>query len=298
MIFGTLTLIGSIAGSPGFRMRTAASAARYARSEQPAWGTWATSSQRLLRGDGSAAQVTLTNRYAYVSEKNGSLEAFALDRDGCIAGQATAVTGIAPGTIVGITGSRDLVVAPIAHLASDFNRAAITVSGALSQLQLVSTKEIAACWAANDDGEVCVTNPGSMTVSCGRLGADGFESYTRAAANLVGESAFDLDIRDGLVGFQAVRAGAPVLLTYSRRNRSDFLPGFAHRWTAATRALNRALRAELPATGQIPIQTDDPIADVTRTIKVRDLRHRATERLKPYLTVDEHSTQMGLFEQH
>ena len=30
-----------------------------------------------LLADGSAAAVTLTNRFAYVSEKNGSLEAFA-----------------------------------------------------------------------------------------------------------------------------------------------------------------------------------------------------------------------------
>jgi len=185
--------------------------------------TWASSSQQLLIGDGSAAQVTLSNHFAYVSEKNGSLEAFALARDGSIVGKATAVSGISPGTIVGITAARDLVVAPIAHLASNFNQATITVSGATSQVQVVPTKEVAACWAANDDGEVCVTNPGSMTVSCGRLGADGFESYTSAAASLVGESVFDLDVRDGLVGFQAVRAGTPMLLTYSRGSRSDFL---------------------------------------------------------------------------
>jgi|GEM_PF-1991322 len=185
--------------------------------------TWAGSSQQLLLGDGSAAAVTLTNRYAYVSEKNGSLEAFALGRDGSLSGRATQVSGIAPGTIVGITGSRDLVVAPIAHLATDFNLASITVSGAGSQVQVVPTKERAACWSANDDGEVCVTNPGSMTVSCGQLGESGFESYTSAAASTDGVSAFDLDMRDGLVGIQAVRAGVPVLLTYSRSDHTDFL---------------------------------------------------------------------------
>ena len=183
---------------------------------------WASSTQALLLGDGSAAEVTLTNRYAYVSEKNGSLEAFALARDGSL-GKATAVSGIAPGTIVGITGSRDLVVAPIAHLATDFNLASITVSGASNQVQVVPTKEHAACWSANDDGEVCVSNPGSMTVSCGRLGADGFESYTSAAASTAGLGAFDLDMHDGLVGIQGVRAGVPVLLTYSRGDRGDFL---------------------------------------------------------------------------
>jgi len=185
--------------------------------------TWAGSSQQLLLGDGSAAEVTLTNRYAYVSEKNGSLEAFALGRDGSLVGNATAVSGIAPGTIVGITGTQDLVVAPIAHLATNFNAASITVSGASSQVQVVATKELAACWSANDDGEVCVSNPGSMTVSCGRLAAGGFESYTSAAASTAGMSAFDLDMRDGLVGIQAVRAGVPVLLTYSRNDHADFL---------------------------------------------------------------------------
>ena len=184
--------------------------------------SWASSSQLLLLGDGSAAEVTLTNRYAYVSEKNGSLEAFALKADGSL-GQASAVKGIAAGTIVGITGSRDLVVAPIAHLATDFNIASITVSGAASQLQVVPTKELAACWSANEEGEACVSNPGSMTISCGQLGADRFESYTSAAASTVGLGAFDLDMRDGLVGIQAVRAGVPVLLTFSRGDRGDFL---------------------------------------------------------------------------
>jgi hypothetical protein len=181
------------------------------------------SSEPLLRGDGSAAQVTLTDHYAYVSEKSGSLEAFALGRDGNIVGKAVAVQGVMPGTIVGITGFDDLVVAPIAHLASDFDRAAITVAAGLKQVQLVATKETAACWSANEDGQVCVTNPGSMTVSCGRLGADAFDSYTSAAVSLSGESAFDLAMRDNLVGLQAVHDGVPVLLTYTRSDHSDFL---------------------------------------------------------------------------
>jgi hypothetical protein len=182
----------------------------------------ATSSQPLLRADGSAAAVTVTGRYAYVSEKTGSLEALPLGRDGNIVGPATPVTGVSPGVIVGITAYEDLVVAPIAHLASDFNQSEITVTSALGQVQRVPTKEVAACWTANDDGEACVSNPGSMTVSCGRLGADGFETYTSAAGGMPGESAFDLDVQGGLVGIQAVHGGAPVLLTY-RRGRGDFL---------------------------------------------------------------------------
>ena len=38
--------------------------------------TTASSVRELLLADGSAAAVTLTNRFAYVSEKNGSLEGF------------------------------------------------------------------------------------------------------------------------------------------------------------------------------------------------------------------------------
>jgi len=166
--------------------------------------------------------VTLTNRYAYVSEKAGSLEAFPLARDGSLAGPATSVRGISPGTIVGITSDDAWVVAPIAHLASNFAQAEISVVGGLGQVQLVPTKEVAACWAANEDGEVCVTNPGSMTVSCGHVGDNGLDSYTSAAASLSGESTFDIDMRSGLVGMQAVRGGVPMLLTYARGD-GDFL---------------------------------------------------------------------------
>jgi hypothetical protein len=184
--------------------------------------TTATSSQRLLLGDGSAAEVTLTNRYAYVSEKNGSLEAFPLARDGSLGGPAASVTGLSPGVIVGITGSDDTLVAPIAHLASNPAQAEISVVSGLSRSELVPTKEVAACWAANDDGEVCVSNPGSMTVSCGRLGADGLETYTGAAASPAGESMFDLDMQNGLVGLEAIHGGVPVLVTYARTD-GDFL---------------------------------------------------------------------------
>lgn len=182
----------------------------------------ATSIQRLLRADGSAAEVTLTDSYAYVSEKSGSLEAFRLGPDGRLAGPASPVAGIDAGVIVGITGYQDLVVSPIAHLASNAAQAEVPVVTGVNQLQLVATKEAAACWTANDDGEACVSNPGSMTVSCGRLGANGFESYTSDAASPVGEGVFDLDMRQGFVGIQAVRGGVPVLLTYSRSS-GDFL---------------------------------------------------------------------------
>jgi hypothetical protein len=183
--------------------------------------TAAASASRLLVGDGSAAAVTLTDRFAYVSERNGSLEAFALGDDGSL-GAATPVSGVSPGVIVGITGLDDLVVAPIAHLAGNPGQAEIAVAEGGAQVQRVPTKEVAACWADNDDGEVCVANPGSMTVSCGRAGRDGLLSYTSAAASLPGESVFDLDMRQGLVALQGVHAGQPVLLTF-RRTAGDFL---------------------------------------------------------------------------
>ena len=183
--------------------------------------TTASSSRPLLVGDGSAAAVTLTGRFAYVSEKNGSLEAFALGYDGRL-GPATAVSGVSPGVIVGIAGLDEMVVAPIAHLASNFAQAEIAVAQRFTQLQRIPTKEVAACWAASDDGEACVSNPGSMTISCGSAGADGLLSYTSAAASLPGESVFDLDMRQGLVGAQGVHGGKPVLLTF-RRTAGDFL---------------------------------------------------------------------------
>src|SRR5450631_1162190 len=184
----------------------------------------ATSSQPLLVADGSAAQVKLAGKYAYVSEKSGSLEAFLLGRDGNIRGHATPVAGVPAGVIVGITGVGDLVVAPIAHLASNANQSSIPVVSGLSVVQLVPTKEVAACWATNDDGEACITNPGSMTVSCGHLGSEAFTSYTSAAASLPGETVFDVDMMDTLVGILGRSNGAPVLLAFSRNKQSaDFL---------------------------------------------------------------------------
>jgi len=183
--------------------------------------TTATSGRPLLVGDGSAAAVTLTKRFAYVSEKSGSLEAFALSDDGSL-GPATAVSGVSPGVIVGITGLDRAVVAPIAHLASNANQSEIAVVDGLAQVQRVPTKEVAACWAANDGGEACVANPGSMTVSCGRTGADGLLSYTGAAATLPGESVFDLDMGQGVVVLQGLKGGAPFLLTF-HRTTGDFL---------------------------------------------------------------------------
>jgi len=90
-------------------------------------------------------------------------------------------------------------------------------------VQEVATKEVAACWAASDDDEVCITNPGSMTISCGHFGAGGFTSYTSAAANPVGESVLDLDVRHDVVSVLAVRNKVPMLMTYVRGDDSDFL---------------------------------------------------------------------------
>jgi hypothetical protein len=184
----------------------------------------AASSQPLLVADGSAAQVTLAGGYAYVSEKNGSLEAFSLGQRRQYSGHATPVAGVPAGVIVGITGVGDVVVAPIAHLASNANQSTIPVASGLSVSQIVPTKEVAACWAASDGDEACVTNPGSMTVSCGHLGSEAFTSYTSAAASLPGETVFDIDMMDTLVGILGKSNGAPVLLAFSRTKRSgDFL---------------------------------------------------------------------------
>jgi len=190
----------------------------------PSGSAVSSSSRPLLVADGSAAQVTLAGGFAYVSEKSGSLESFALAADGNLIGAATPVSGIPAGTIVGIAGADDLVVAPIAHLATNFNQAAISVASGSEQIQLVQTKEVAACWAGHDDGEACVANPGSMTISCGHIGRGGFTTYTSAAANPAGESVFDLSMRKGLVGVMGTRGGASVLLVYARaENDSDFL---------------------------------------------------------------------------
>ena len=184
----------------------------------------ASSGQGLLKADGSAAQVVLGQGRAYVSEKNGSLEAFAIGHGGQLVGSATAATGIPAGVIVGITAADDLVVAPIAHLASNPNQSSVPVVRGLQTVQIVPTKEMAACWAGSDGDEACITNPGSMTVSCGHLGRDAFKSYTSAAASLPGETVFDIAMMDDMVGILGMNSGAPVLLTFTRSNGSgDFL---------------------------------------------------------------------------
>jgi hypothetical protein len=186
--------------------------------------TQPTTSQRLLVGDGSAAQVTLAGGYAYVSEKNGSLEAFQLGNDGNLFGSAQAVNGIPAGVIVGIAGHDALVIAPVAHLASNANQSAVPVVSGVDEVQLVQTKEVAACWTATSGDEACVSNPGSMTISCGHIGPGGFTSYTSAAANPTGDAVFDIAMSAELFGVLATRNGAPQLLVYTRADAdSDFL---------------------------------------------------------------------------
>jgi hypothetical protein len=213
---------GSLSGAIGERGAYVVTATRVLF--YPRGHTTAASSAHLMIGDGSASQIALAGGYAYVAEKSGSLEAFALRWDGGLAGAAAPVAGIPAGVIVGITGLEDLVVSPVAHLATNANQATVPISSGEAKVQQVETKEVAACWAANDDGEVCITNPGSMTVSCGRFGAGGFTSYTSTAANPVGESVLDLDVRRGMVGILGVHNGARVLMVYARaEDTSDFL---------------------------------------------------------------------------
>jgi hypothetical protein len=128
------------------------------------------------------------------------------------------------GVIVGIAGHDDLVVAPVAHLASNANQAAVPVVSGLYEVQRVQTKKVAACRTATSRDEACVSNPGSMTISGGHIGPGGFTSYTAAAANPTGDAVFDIDIRGGLVGVLAMRDGTPQLLVYTRADPdSDFL---------------------------------------------------------------------------
>ena len=186
--------------------------------------TTPTSTAHLLVGDGSAAQVALAGGHAYVSEKTGSLEAFALRADGNLAGAGVPVAGIPAGAIVGITGLDDLIVSPVAHLATNANQSTIPVSSGATEVQQVATREVASCWAANDDGEVCITNPGTMTVSCGHFGPGGFKSFTSTAASPAGESVLDLDVRHGTVGILGKHNGGNVLMVYARADEdSDFL---------------------------------------------------------------------------
>ena len=63
-----------------------------------------------------------------------------------------------------------------------------------------------------------------MTVSCGRFGTGGFTRCTSVAANPVGESVLDLDLRHGTVGIIGTHDGARVLMVYARsEDGSDFL---------------------------------------------------------------------------
>jgi hypothetical protein len=184
----------------------------------------AQSSEALLVGDGSVSQVAVVADFAYVAEKSGTLEAFALAHDGNLVGPGVNVSGVPAGTIVGITALEGLVIAPVAHLATNANQAAISVASGREQIQLVETKEVAACWAANDGREACITNPGSMTVSCGRFGPGGFRSYTSAAAHPAGDSLLDIDMDEHYVVAVGTDKGAAVLTTFSRsREDGDFL---------------------------------------------------------------------------
>lgn len=199
------------------------------------------SSQALLIADGSAAQVTLAGGYAYVSEKTGSLEAFAIARDGHLNTPGAPVAGVPAGTIVGITGLEDLVVAPVAHLATNANQSTIPVASGRDVVQTVPTKEVAACWAAHGDDEVCISNPGSMTVSCGQFGPGGFRSYTSAAANPAGETILDIDVSRDRVGVLGMHNGVPVLISYARSvDGGDFLTAMSE-IPLGTRAATGAL---------------------------------------------------------
>jgi hypothetical protein len=166
----------------------------------PEHGVTPDGSRSLRLGDGSAAQVVVTEEYAYVSEKNGSLEAFRLGEDGSLVSDATAVAGITPGVIVGIAADDDVVVAPIAHLASNPGQSEIDVADGLGTVQTVSTAQVAACWADADDREVCITNPGSHTISCGALGGRALRQLNQVAAIDSSVSQFDIAVRDSLVG--------------------------------------------------------------------------------------------------
>jgi hypothetical protein len=161
------------------------------------------SREALLLGDGSAAQVVVTDDYAYVSEKNGSLEAFRLGDGGSLVAAARAVAGVTPGVIVGIAVQGDVVVAPIAHLASNPAQSEIDVVRGLDVVEYDATSQLAACWADGDDGEACITNPGSHTISCGRVSRHGLHSFVQVAAADVGESQFDIAVRDDVVGVLA-----------------------------------------------------------------------------------------------
>lgn len=180
-----------------------------------------TSAASLREGDASASQVAVAGNYAYVAERNASLEAFALGSGGTLVAGPMAIAGVPPGAIVGLTGTHDVVLAPIAHLAADANRSVVVVVHGLATVQVVATGQSAASWAASDDGEACVTNEGSMSVSCGHLGGLGLTSYTEEAARISGQAVLDVDMLGDLVATIATVDTAPVLFAFQRPKRND-----------------------------------------------------------------------------
>lgn len=180
------------------------------------------SQKNLLQADGSAAQVVVSGGFAYVSEKSGSLESFRLGASGDLTGSAVAVTGIPAGAIVGTVAIRGQVVAPVAHLAIT-DGSVIPVIGGTTAEAVLPTRELAACWAGADDGEVCITNPGSMTISCGQFDWRGFVSFTSIANKtpLNGDTLFDIDMKNETVGVIGKAGGLPTAFIFEREG--DFL---------------------------------------------------------------------------
>jgi hypothetical protein len=166
----------------------------------PEDGTAFDSSEPLLIGDGSAAQVIVTNEWAYVSEKSGSVEAFALGERGALVGHATAVAGVTPGVIVGMAAEREIAIVPIAHLASNPGKSEIDVVKGLAVVQYEPTAQVAACWADAEDDKVCITNPGSKTISCGTVDRSGILGFNQVAVAEPTESQFDISVRRGIAG--------------------------------------------------------------------------------------------------
>lgn len=191
------------------------------------WGnTTSTSRGKLDKADGSAAQVATTpvnsegTGYVYVSEKSGSLEGFDTDASGEIVGLVEDIDHFPAGVVVGIAGVGLLAVAPVAHLASapGGNGSSIPVVENTSTIANLQTRELAACWVDSDDGEVCITNPGTMTVSCGQFGPTGFTTFTSIAnvAPIVGDTLLDIAIEDSIVGVLGKAGGKPAMFLFER----------------------------------------------------------------------------------
>jgi hypothetical protein len=191
------------------------------------WGSaTSTSKGKLKKADGSAAQVATTpvnaegTGYVYVSEKTGSLEGFDTDPSGEIIGEAEEIEKFPAGVVVGITSLGLLAVAPVAHLASapGGNGSSIPVVEDTSTIANLPTRELAACWADSEDGEICITNPGSMTVSCGQFGPKGFTTFTSIANTkpLVGDTLLDIAMEGSIVGVLGKADGKPALFLFER----------------------------------------------------------------------------------